>query len=146
MPNTMTPGPSISKSAVSPTTQPNQKRSSFSPKGQHGNTKRFSGKRNSRYAKKKHGNRNVKPVVALRGPVFEYISSCCILPARKPRTGSEKVQQGRQQVFGEQKEKKQSEKNGLGGWRCSGCNKPTKVRPQKPTPKSVEVTSANLPV
>lgn len=113
-----------------------KKKSSFSPRGQHGNTKRFSGKGSSRYAKKKQGKRSVKPAVAPHGPVLEYISSCCSLPARKPRTGSDKVQQGRQQVFGEQKEKKQSEKNGLGGWRCSGCGKPTTVRSQKPALKT----------
>lgn len=59
---------------------------------------------------------------------MEYISKCCSLPARKPRTGAVSV------GTDPEKGKPKKETKGLGHWRCSGCGKSTKVTPQKPKP------------
>lgn len=79
--------------------------------------------------KKKHRNKKKSHTVAQRPAVKEYVSKCCNLPAKKPRTGSE-LGVGRGS-----KDKDTTQVHGLGGWRCSGCSKPAKVTPQAIKPK-----------
>src|SRR5271157_1298150 len=77
-------------------------------------TSRSKGK--SRFAQKSRGNPK-KPVVAKRGPVKEYQSVCCSLPAIKPACV--------------RVDKKKALEQGLGSWRCSGCHKAAKVTVSK---------------
>lgn len=88
----------------------------------------------TRNAKRARWAKKSKPVakpVVVRGPVLEYISTCCSLPAIKPRAGAKEV--AKDPESGKMKDKSK----GLGHWRCSGCRKTAKVRPQAPTPKVV---------
>lgn len=74
----------------------------------------------SRYAKKKQGRPN-RPAAVKRGPAKQYISLCCSLPANKPALV--KPEGGR-------RDEKAADQKGLGHWRCSGCRKSCKVRPE----------------
>jgi hypothetical protein len=77
---------------------------------------------NSRFSKK---NRSKKPA-ATPTPTNTYLSSCCSLPASKPRAFSA--------VVGSK------DKSGLGHWRCTGCKKTCKVSISKyQAPESSEV-------
>lgn len=73
-----------------------------------------------------------------RGPVFEYISACCSLPARKPQTGRKEA------VQDPESKKMKDQTKGLGHWRCSGCGKATKVTPQRPASKTEAVPANNV--
>ena len=107
------------------TTDTNQKQNASSTKttGQNGSSTSVSTKK-----RKKHRNRRKKShtvVQKLFAPVREYISKCCNVPAKKPRTGSA-LGEGR----GSGKDKDTTQVHGLGGWRCSACGKSAKVVPQ----------------
>ena len=71
----------------------------------------------SKYAQKSRGKKN-KSVSKPRGPVNQYTSVCCHLPATKPPTASP-VAPG------------SKDKNGLGKFRCSGCKKRCSVTVSK---------------
>jgi hypothetical protein len=99
------------------------------------------GKKESRDAKRKRWAKRAKPVakpVALRLPVNEYISVCCNAPSRKPVAGQ------RESVKDPDSGKMKSQAKGLGKWRCTGCGKVAKVRPQKPAPKQVVPVEAQV--
>ena len=86
-------------------------------------------KRNAKRARwaKKHVPR---PVAPKRGPVKEYISGCCNLPAHKPQAGQKQTLQNADSG------KMETTPKGLGHWRCTGCNKIAKVTPRKPEVKT----------
>jgi hypothetical protein len=86
-----------------------------------------------RWAKK---NRPAAKPVVRRGPVKEYISACCSLPATKPATAEK--QMGKDPESGKLKE----QRKGLGHWCCSGCGKPAKVTPRTP----VKTVAVEVPV
>lgn len=121
-----TPTSNPKSNTSSPRTPRSFTNSSSGPK------KNFGGKNFRRRGKKGRGP-VAKPVVK-REPVFEYISRCCGVRAVKPAllksSGDKKAPLGT-----------------LGGWRCGGCNKPTKVTRQKPVPpapvEAVEVVSGS---
>lgn len=71
-----------------------------------------------------------KPVVK-RGPVKEYVSACCSLPAIKPVAGEKFT--ARDPETGKMAE----QRRGLGKFRCTGCKKIAKVTPRKPEVKEV---------
>ena len=120
-------------SSAGKSTGPIAKKSSGSAQSPNQQTRE---EKRKRWAKK---NRPVakKPAAAPRGPVNEYISACCSVPARKPKAGAKEVQKDPES--GKMKEKSK----GLGHWRCGQCGKSTKVTPRKPEPKTL-VT--NIPV
>jgi len=70
-----------------------------------------------------------KPAAPRRENVYEYISACCSLPARKPRAGM------KESVKNAETGKFKDEPKGLGKWRCTGCGKAARVTPRKPAPK-----------
>jgi hypothetical protein len=91
-----------------------------------GSGKQQFGKGKSRYAAKKNRRGPAKPFRKPLGPVKEYISSCCSLPAIKPRAGA------KESVKNPETGKVKEQPKGLGHWRCTGCRKSTKVTPRKP--------------
>jgi hypothetical protein len=95
----------------------------------------------SRNAKRARWAKKSKPApksLAKRGPIYEYISKCCSLPASKPRCGLKEA------VKDPESGKMKDKTKGLGHWRCSGCRKVCKVIPRKPQPK--ELITAASPV
>ena len=80
-------------------------------------TSRSKGK--SRFAQKSRG-KSKAPVAVKRGPVLQYTSVCCSMPATKP--ACVKV------------DKKKALEQGLGSWRCTGCHKAAKVTVSKAKP------------
>jgi hypothetical protein len=112
-------------SSAGKTAKPTVQKSSSSAQKPHAETRNA---KRARWAKK------AKPVAkssVQRVPVKEYISACCSLPAVKPRAGTKEV--AKDPESGKMKDKSK----GLGHWRCSGCRKIAKVRPQSPAPKVV---------
>jgi hypothetical protein len=94
-------------------------------------------KNRARYDRKKRNKRAGKQGVAQRkpvGPVKQYLSACCSLPAIKPRCGQLEA------VINPETKKSKEMPKGLGHWRCTGCRKATKVTPQ--VPKAAEPTPA----
>ena len=96
------------------------------------------GKKQSRNEKrkrwaKKNGAKAKPQSVRSAPPIFEYVSTCCSLLARKPRAGQKEMvkdaETGRTEI----------QTKGLGHWRCSGCGKSTTVSRRKP--QSSEVPS-----
>jgi hypothetical protein len=65
-----------------------------------------------------------KPPVQ-RGPIKNYTSVCCFLPANKPRAGMKVASIDAETGRPAKKEKS----TGLGKWRCSGCHRVCKVHP-----------------
>jgi hypothetical protein len=112
--------------------------------GQHGNSALPKKPRvETREAKRKRWAKKAKPVtrpVVKKGPVHEYISKCCGLPANKPRCGE------RFSAQDPDSGKMKDQTKGLGHWRCSGCKKVCKVTPRKPAPTGAEVISPASPV
>jgi hypothetical protein len=104
-------------------------------------TKNYSsrGSRKSRYGKKQNQRKGQKPVVAPRGPVKEYVSLCCSMPATKPKAGRKETAQD------PENKKPREVVKGLGHWHCIVCNKPCKVKVQMPAPK-VEVPANNVAI
>ena len=96
---------------------PQQSGSAQKPNNESRNAKR------ARWAKKMRPQQ--KPVVH-KGPEHEYISACCLVPARKPRAGA-KVD-----VRDPETGRTKSQPKGLGHWRCGQCGKVCKVTPRKP--------------
>ena len=80
-------------------------------------TSRSKGK--SKFAQKSRGKAKA-PVAVKRGPVLQYTSVCCSMPATKP--ACVKV------------DKKKALEQGLGSWRCTGCHKAAKVTVSKAKP------------
>jgi len=79
-----------------------------------------------------------RPAAPRRENVYEYITACCSLPARKPRAGM------KESVKNAETGKFKDEPKGLGKWRCTGCGKVARVTPRKPAPKEtpkVEVSN-----
>jgi hypothetical protein len=115
---------------------------SFTPK-QSGSAQRPNDQ--SRSAKRARWAKRSKPVakpVVRTGPVFEYISACCSLPASKPRCGAKTPTKDPE--TGRMKD----QTKGLGHFRCSGCRKVCKVTPQKAAPKgsiAISVPDAVFP-
>lgn len=95
---------------------PQQSGSAQKPNNESRNAKR------ARWAKK---NKPVARPVVHKSPEHEYISACCLVPARKPRAGA-KVD-----VRDPETGRTKSQPKGLGHWRCGICNKPCKVTPNK---------------
>ena len=121
----------MSTNTVSIPTKTEKSKSFSRPRtqGSTGSSKKGSNK--SKYGKKRNQKKNLKPVVAPRGPVKEYVSACCSALASKPRAG-------RKETAADPESKKMKEvTKGLGHWRCSTCGKPTKVTPRTPAPKEV---------
>ena len=77
--------------------------------------------------------------VVHKGPVFEYISECCGVPARKPRAGAKEAEKDSES--GRMKDKVK----GLGHWRCGQCGKVCKVTPRKPEPKVMGSIGGSCP-
>ena len=73
----------------------------------------------SKFAQKSRGKAKA-PVAVKRGPVLQYTSVCCSMPATKP--ACVKV------------DKKKALEQGLGSWRCTGCHKAAKVTVSKAKP------------
>lgn len=94
----------------------------------------------SRYAQGHRGKRSAKPQAPKAGPVNEYLSKCCSLPARKPVAG--------ERAGGINPETKKASKviKGLGHWRCSGCGKSTEVSLRKPQPATLGTVIVNTEV
>jgi hypothetical protein len=115
----------------------NQQRNKHSHDGKRNFTPKQSGSAQrpndqSRSAKRARWAKRSKPVakpVVRTGPVFEYISACCSLPASKPRCGAKTPTKDPE--TGRMKD----QTKGLGHFRCSGCRKVCKVTPQKPQSK-----------
>ena len=120
------PRPSNQRNSGRGNSRPSQQGSSGSRQG-----------KGSKYAGKKSGRGPAKPFRKPAGPVKEYISACCSLPAIKPICGKLEAV-----VNPETKKTKQAPK-GLGHWRCTGCRKGCKVIPRKPA--VVEATPAPVP-
>lgn len=120
MPSTVLPS--------SPKTRPNTSSSSPAAKYQ---GKGGQKQKNTKYGKKHH-KPAPKPVVK-RGPINEYVSVCCSLPAEKPACGS---------TLATQTEGKKVTKvvRGLGHFRCTGCRKGCKVTARKPQTKTEIIT------
>jgi hypothetical protein len=79
----------------------------------------------TRNAKRARWAKKAKPVakpIVKKGPVKEYVSKCCSLPATKPAAGL--MESVKDAESGKMKE----QAKGLGHWRCSGCHKVCKVR------------------
>lgn len=99
-------------------------------------TQNASGSKESRNAKRRRWAKQNKPKVAPKqvvkaaAPVFEYISACCSLPARKPKAAQKEV--GKDPETG----KMVNQVKGLGHWTCTGCSKKCKVSARKPQPKT----------
>lgn len=128
----------MSTNTVTPTPTKNERLKSFSrprTQGSTGSSKKNS--RNSKYGKKRN-QKNNKPLVALRGPVKEYVSSCCSALASKPRAGRKELAQD------PESKKMKDVTKGLGHWRCTTCGKPTKVTPRVPLPKEVITVATPL--
>lgn len=77
----------------------------------------------SRYAQKK--NRNGNPAPRKTGPKNTYLSSCCNVPARKPKAAEKQI------VVDPETKRTKNVPRGLGKWRCTGCSKVCSVRPVK---------------
>lgn len=89
------------------------------------------GSSNGKRKRNKHRNRksqSSRTVTQQRPAVREYVSKCCNAPAKKPRTGTP-LGEKRENSGGKTKTDPTAVR-GLGGWRCSGCSKPTKVTAQ----------------
>jgi hypothetical protein len=84
--------------------------------------KRNRGKRNPALAPKK-----------FQAPVKEYVSKCCSVAAKKPRTGTSTGT--RSEGSGKKVTIDPTQVKGLSGWRCGACGKACKVTPQAPKPK-----------
>jgi hypothetical protein len=87
------------------------------------NAKQRFGKGKSKYAQKR--NKAKAPVVVNLGPVKDYTSVCCGVPAVKPPCGK-KVS-----TLNSETKKMNDVTLGLGTWRCSGCHKVCKVTVSK---------------
>ena len=131
----------------SPTSAPrstsNRPKKSYSQGKNTSNTRPSSGNGQTRNAKRARWAKRSKPVARPVAPrrenAFEYISTCCSLPARKPRAGE------KSSVKNPETGKFKDEPKGLGHWRCTGCGKATKVTPRKPQPKINTVTTVGDP-
>jgi hypothetical protein len=120
------------KSSAGKTAKPIVKPSSSAPKPQQEtrNAKR------ARWAKKA---KSVAKPRVVRGPVHEYVSKCCSLPATKPVAGLQ------ESVKDPDSGKMKKQPKGLGHWRCTGCKKVTAVTPRKPEAKMVSVVTVGDP-
>lgn len=88
----------------------------------------------SRNAKRARWAKKAKPVakpIVKRGPVREYISMCCSVPAQKPPCGTKVLSIDPETG----KPAKKDKTTGLGHFRCPQCHKACKVVPQAPKPK-----------
>lgn len=108
---------------------PQQSGSAQKPNNESRNAKR------ARWAKKMRPQQ--KPVVH-KSPEHEYISACCLVPARKPRAGAKEA--AKDPESGRIKDKVK----GLGHWRCGQCGKVCKVTPRKPEPKVTALYVGNM--
>jgi hypothetical protein len=124
--------------------QNNQKSKSFSHQNRNHST---SNSHRSKNGKRKPSRKvlGVRSSTYQRGPVLEYVSACCALPARKPPTGKKSVQED------PESHKMKEVAKGLGKWRCSNCGKRCTVRPQArkvetPAPAVVVVIAEPTPV
>lgn len=140
-----TPGSPTSTSQPR-TSNPNRKKHSHGGKNaymnrQQGNSaqKPNGSSRNEKRARwAKRSKPVARPAATRRENVYEYISACCLLPARKPRAGM------KESIKNTETGKFKDEPKGLGKWRCTGCGKAAKVTPRKPAPKEtpkVEVSN-----
>ena len=111
---------SAGKQTAEPTVQKSSGSAQQKPSDETRNSKR------ARWAKKSKP--VAKPLVR-KGPEKEYISTCCSVPARKPKAGMKEM------VKDAESGKTKDKAKGLGKWRCSGCGKIAKVTPRKPEPK-----------
>jgi hypothetical protein len=122
----------LNKSSADKTAKPIVKKSSGS--AQKPNTE-------TRDQKRKRWAKTAKPVakpVVKRGPVHEYFSTCCSLPAQKPVAGEKVTEKDPESG------KMKTQPKGLGKWRCSGCKKICKVSRKAPAPKVVTVDMAKV--
>ena len=74
----------------------------------------------SRDEKRKTWAKKSKPVakpLVRKGPEKEYISTCCSVPARKPKAGMKEM------VKDAESGKTKDKAKGLGKWRCGQCQK-----------------------
>jgi len=119
------------------TSQPSRRnKSQHSTQSAGTNGKQRFGKGKSRYAQKR--NKPTAPVAVKLGPVNDYKSVCCGVPAAKPPCGK-KVS-----AMNPESKKMKDVTLGLGTWRCSGCGKSCKVTVSKH--RESEATVATMTV
>lgn len=116
----------LNKSSADKTEKPTGKTSSSAQKANQQTRK----KKRDRWAKKSKP--VAKPAARRRGPVFEYVSSCCGIPCQKTPCGT-KIP-----TVDPESGKAKEKVTGLGTWRCNGvggCKKTCKVTRKAPAAK-----------